>query len=335
MSQRNTLYFVRPYQVEAKSEALPAVGVRQVLVQTAVSAISAGTELLFYRGQVPAGMAVDATIKGMDQSLQYPLTYGYCSAGKVIAIGGDVDTTWLGRRVFAFHPHTSAFVTEPSALLPIPDSLSYEQAVFLPNMETAINFVMDARPLFGERVLIFGLGVVGLLTLHLLRQFPLAQIAATDSYAKRRGIANTWGVDILFAPDEIDTHQEYDPDLIFELSSNPAALSSAIQIAGYGTRILVGSWYGDKIANLPLGGQFHRNRVQIISSQVSTLDGQHSNRWTKSRRLASAWSHLHALPISDLITHRIPISAASDAYRLLDTQPDQALQILLTYEPLD
>jgi threonine dehydrogenase-like Zn-dependent dehydrogenase len=279
-------------------------------------------------------MAVDASIKGMDQSLQYPLAYGYCSAGKVIAIGSDVDSAWLSRRVFAFHPHTTAFVTEPAALLPIPDALSYEQAVFLPNMETDINFVMDARPLFGERVLIFGLGVVGLLTLHLLRQFPLAQIAVTDSYAKRRAIANTWGVDTLFAPDELDAHQEYDPDLILELSSNPAALSSAVQLAGYGTRILVGSWYGDKTASLPLGGKFHRNRVQIVSSQVSTLDGQFSNRWTKARRLQSAWSHLHALPISDLITHRIPIAAASDAYHLLDTQPDQALQILLTYETL-
>jgi len=335
MSQRNSVYFVRPYQVEVKSEPLPAIGAREVLIQTAVSAISAGTELLFYRGQVPAGMAVDASIKSMDHSVQYPLTYGYCSAGEVIATGCDVDATWLGRRVFAFHPHTSAFVADPSSLLPIPDSLSYEQAVFLPNMETAVNFVMDARPLFGERVTIFGLGVVGLLTLHLLRKFPLSQLLGVDSYAKRRAIAGAWGADVVLAPGALDTQQDFDPDLILELSSNPAALSSAIQLAGYGTRILVGSWYGDKLASLPLGGRFHRNRVQIISSQVSTLDGQLSNRWSKARRLESAWTHLHSLPIDELITHRIPIESASDAYHLLDTQPDQALQILLTYESLN
>ena len=333
MSQRKSVYFVRPYQVEVRCEPLPEPGVNQVVVQTAVSAISAGTELLFYRGQVPAGMSVDASIKGMSESVQYPLTYGYCNAGKVIATGSNVDPAWLNRRVFAFHPHTSAFVAEPATLLPIPDSLSYEQSVFLPNMETAINFVMDARPLVGERVLIFGLGVVGLLTLHLLRQFPLGQLIATDVYAKRKAIAAAWGIDALFAPEEANHYQDFDPDLILELSSNPAALTSAIQLAGYGTRILVGSWYGDKIASLPLGGKFHRNRLQIISSQVSTLDGQFSNRWTKARRLESAWSHLHTLPTNDLITHRLPISAASDAYHLLDTQPDQALQILLTYEP--
>lgn len=335
MSQRKTVYFVRPYQVEVKCEALPALGEHQVLVQTVVSAISAGTELLFYRGQVPDGMAVDATIRGMNQSVQYPLAYGYCSAGTVIAIGRAVEPTWLGRRVFAFHPHTSAFVADTSSLLPIPDTLSFEQAVFLPNMETAVNFVMDARPLFGERVLVFGLGVVGLLTLHLLRKFPISHLSAVDSYAKRRSLAAAWGADSLHAPGSTEALQDFDPDLILELSSNPAALANALELAGYGTRILVGSWYGDKSASLPLGGKFHRNRVQIVSSQVSTLDGQLSNRWNKTRRLQSAWAHLHTLPIDDLITHRLPISAASDAYNLLDTQPDGALQILFTYDSSD
>ncbi len=301
------------------------------MVQTAVSAISAGTELLFYRGQVPPEMSIDANIVNMDQAIHYPLTYGYCSAGEVITIGSDVDPSWQGRRVFAFHPHTSAFISEPAALLPIPDNLSYEQAVFLPNMETAINFVMDARPVVGERVLILGLGVVGLLTLRLLRQFPLGQLVAIDAYAKRKAVAHAWGANRLFSPEEIETLQDFDPDLILELSSNPAALTNAIQLAGYGTRVLIGSWYGDKIAHLPLGGKFHRNRVQLISSQVSTLDGQFSNRWTKSRRLQSAWTLLQDLPINDLITHRLPISSASQAYNLLDQQPDQALQILLTY----
>ena len=328
---RNTLYFVSPYQVKVRNEPLPTLQPHQVLVRTVVSAISAGTELLFYRGQVPKGMAVDTTIQGMDSAVQYPLAYGYACAGEVIAIGDEVAPSWYGRRVFAFHPHTSTFALDPSALVPIPDDLSYEQAVFLPNMETAVNFAMDAQPIVGERVLLFGLGVVGLQTLHLLRRLPLASLLATDGYANRRNIAGAWGADAVLSPEQIQAFRGLDPDLILELTSNPAALATAIEIAGYGTRILVGSWYGDKSATLPLGGSFHRNRIQLFSSQVSTLDGQFANRWNKSRRLDTAWTWLRTVPVDDLITHRLPITAASQAYQLLDQQPDQALQILLTY----
>jgi 2-desacetyl-2-hydroxyethyl bacteriochlorophyllide A dehydrogenase len=331
MTDRNTLYFKRPYQVEVLNETLPTIQPHQVMVQTAISAISAGTELLFYRGQVPAGMAVDATISNMDGTVQYPLPYGYACAGTVISVGNQVDLTWQGRRVFAFHPHTSAFLADPSALIPIPDDFSFEQAVFLPNAETAVNFVMDARPIVGERLLLLGLGVVGLLTLHLLRRFPLEHITAIDSYTKRRELARAWGADTVLAPDQLPMQPTLNPDLILELSSNPAALTTAVEVAGYGTRILVGSWYGDKLAHLPLGGIFHRNRIQLFSSQVSTLDGQFANRWNKARRLDTAWSTLRTIPIADLITHRLPITAASQAYQLLDQQPDQALQILFTY----
>lgn len=139
------------------------------------------------------------------------------------------------------------------------------------------------------------------------------------------------GVEALYSPDEMEKVKGYDPDLILEVSSNPAALASAIQLAGFGTRIVIGSWYGDKIAHLPLGGKFHRNRVQLISSQVSTIDGHFSNRWDKARRLQTAWQQLHNLPVTDLISHRLPIKSASEAYQLLDQQPEQALQVLLSY----
>jgi threonine dehydrogenase-like Zn-dependent dehydrogenase len=97
------------------------------------------------------------------------------------------------------------------------------------------------------------------------------------------------------------------------------------------TRIVIGSWYGDKVASLSLGGHFHRNRVQLISSQVSTIDGQFANRWTKSRRINTALSQLKSLPVNDLITHRMPITAASEAYQLIDQHPEQTIQILFTY----
>jgi threonine dehydrogenase-like Zn-dependent dehydrogenase len=118
-------------------------------------------------------------------------------------------------------------------------------------------------------------------------------------------------------------------DLVFELSGNPSALNEAVSLAGYGGRIVVGSWYGEKPATLDLGGRFHRNRISIISSQVSTIDPWLSGRWTKGRRMNEVLRLLPALDLEGLITHRFPFCRAADAFHLLDWEPASALQVLL------
>ncbi|MCZ7668829.1 MAG: hypothetical protein M5U34_17320 [Chloroflexi bacterium] len=144
----------------------------EILVQTAVSAISPGTEMLLYRGQMPSDMALDDTITALDGVITYPLKYGYAAVGQVVENGQGCCDGVARRFVFAFNPHESHFITKPGDMLPLPDGMEPETAVFLPNMETAVSFVMDGRPVIGERVAVFGQGVVGLLTTSLLAQFP-------------------------------------------------------------------------------------------------------------------------------------------------------------------
>lgn len=331
MSTRFTVYFDAPYRVAVREEPIPSPRQDQYLVQTQASAISAGTEMLFYRGLVPPGMAADATLAGLAAPVSYPIAYGYAAVGQVTACGPSAPNDLLGQTVFAFQPHTTHFLARGEDLFLLPPGIDAETACFLPNMETAVNLLMDARPLIGERALVLGQGVVGLLTTALLAQFPLEQLVVVDGYAQRLHAARTLGATRALPPDELAALAAFDPDLILELSSNPAALASAVEMAGFGARIAVGSWYGQKPVTLPLGGSFHRNRVQIVSSQVSTLDGRLHNRWDKARRLTVAWQQLQRLPVQTLITHRLPLEHAPAAYRLLDQQPDQAIQVLFIY----
>src|SRR3972149_5234729 len=163
MPVRKTLYFTAPHHIELCEELLPVPASDQVLVETILSAISPGTEMLVYRGQFP-NMAVDASIESLGGEFHYPLAYGYAVVGRVTETGKQVDRSWLGRLVFSFQPHTSHFIATPHSLFPIPHSLSPETAAFLPNTETAVNLVQDAVPILGERVLVFGQGIIGLLT---------------------------------------------------------------------------------------------------------------------------------------------------------------------------
>jgi len=336
--QRQGVWFESPFHVSVREEPLPALAPDQVLVQTIVSAISAGTELLFYRGLVPPDLAVDATIPSLAGTMHYPLQYGYASVGRVIAIGAAVQDEWHNRLVFSFQPHVSHFLARVDELIPIPENISPVQAAFLPNMETAVNLVMDGAPIIGENVVVLGQGIVGLLTTALLAQFPLAQLLTFDRYALRREQSRTLGATEAFDPTDAQALQRaqarlpaHGADLTYELTGNPAALNLAIELAGFEGRIVVGSWYGQKRAPLDLGGKFHRHRLRLISSQVSTLASNFSARWSKARRINVAWAMLARVPLNQLITHRFPVTEAARAYALLDQHPEQTLQVLLEY----
>lgn len=335
--KRICLVFTNPQEVTTQEEELPAPFLGQVLVKTEFSAISPGTELLIYRGLFPSDMAVDESIEALSGSFAYPLSYGYAAVGRVLALGPGVDPAWKDRLVFSFQPHASHFISAAEALLPVPPGISSEQACFLPNMETAVNMVMDGAPLIGERVTVFGQGIVGLLTTSLLARFPLACLVTLDRYSNRRQASQAAGASASLDPGAEDVDrllQEWLPggaDLTYELSGAPVALDHAIRITGFTGRVVVGSWYGSKRAGLDLGGRFHRSRIRLVSSQVSSISPELSGRWDKPRRFSLSWEMIAQTDPRRWITHRYPIERALDAYRLLDGSPHEAIQVLFTY----
>lgn len=331
--KRHSLYFVAPYQVEVREEPIPELGPDDLLVKTVVSGISAGTELLLYQGLMPQGMATDATIDALAGSLTYPLKYGYSAVGKVVACGADVSPDWQDALVFAFNPHESYFVAQTTEVQRLPFTVA-ERGVFIPNLETAVSFIHDARPLLGENVVLFGQGVVGLLTLMLLARFPLGQVLAVDGMAERRAWSARLGATATFSPEQAQALQEalgeQGADLCLELSGNPAALNQAIQVTGYAGRVVIGSWYGRKQAALDLGGAFHRNHIQLLSSQVSRVGVGVNGRWDKLRRFQTVHHLLAQLQPEQLITHRYSLTQAEYAYHTMAQAP-QGLQTVFTY----
>lgn len=342
VATRRSVIFVEPGRIDVREEPCPRPGPGEILVRTLVSAISPGTEMLFYRGQIPAGMTVDASIAGLTGEAAYPLKYGYACVGRVSHVGADVSPEWVGRLVFAFNPHESHFVAPLVAVVPVPAGMDAEIAALLPNAETAVNLVMDGAPLVGERVVVFGQGIVGLLTAGLLAAFPLEQLLAVDPIAPRRAEALRLGAHRAFSPANAGDRQALadslagrhgmnGADLAFELSGQPGALNQAIDVLGFAGRLVAGSWYGNKATTLDLGGKFHRNRITLISSQVSTLAPGLQGRWNKARRLDAAWRYLAAAPLRPLITRRFPLEQAAAAYALIDQRPEEAIQVLLAY----
>jgi threonine dehydrogenase-like Zn-dependent dehydrogenase len=211
-------------------------------------------------------------------------------------------------------------------------------------METAVNLVQDGAPLLGERVLVLGQGVVGLLTAALLAEFPLDKLVTVDRFDLRCRMSQVQcqksGVLTYKCLDseekgfreQIKSTLQEGADLTFELSGNPAALNDAINLTRFSGRVVIGSWYGEKPAEIHLGGSFHRSRIKLISSQVSSLSPELSGRWDKARRFDVAWKALERIQPGKWITHRFSIDDAAQAYRLLDESPQETIQVIVDYK---
>lgn len=337
MITRCSVYFTAPKSIEIREDLAPDPLTGEALVQTLVSAISPGTESLVYQGLFPDELALDESIASLPGRFDYPLKYGYSAVGRVIDLGPGVDPVWLGRLVFAFNPHESHFIASTASLIPLPDGMDPEMAVFLSNMETAVNFIMDGKPGVGERVVVLGQGIVGLLTSALLAQFPLERLVTLDRYPLRRKASLDLGVQASLDPTEPQTQAQLQDlladgaDLCYELSGTPAALDQAIALTGFYGRVIIGSWYGQKRASLDLGGRFHRSRIRLISSQVSSLSPDLTGRWSKARRFSVAWEMLRRVQPARWITHRFALQDAAQAYELLDQHPERAIQVVFTY----
>lgn len=339
--KRHSLYFIKPGVVGVRDELIPEPGSNQVLVRTLLSGISSGTEMLIYQGYFPDSLILDDEIEAISGEATYPLRYGYSTVGEIIADGDERSTEWIGKQVFSFQPHVSHYVADKESLQLIPEGVSLEDAIFLPNMETAVNFLMDGSPLIGEKVIVLGQGVVGLLTTALLALYPLSNLVTFDRYQMRRETSLELGAQYSLNPinikeieqlrAELDNQGSKGADLVFELSGAPSGLDQAIELCGYDGRIIVGSFYGTKKAQLDLGGWFHRSRIKIISSQVSSINPDFSGRWDKSRRFELAWDLIERVQPARLITHKFSIQDAADAYRLLADNPGETIQIAFTY----
>ena len=330
--RRQSLWFEGGERVSLRDDSLDPPDSHEVLIETLVSAISPGTEMLFYRGEIEEGTAVDTVLECYPGHLKYPLPYGYSSVGRIERVGPGVDPALAGRLVFVFMPHASAFRVPERRVIPVPEGIEPEDAAFLAAVETAVNLVLDAGPLIGERASVFGLGVVGLLTTGLLARFPLARISGWDLHPRRREAAALFGVD---AADPVTSPPPgATEDLAIEVSGSAEGFRLALASCRFSGRLVVGSWYGmgtKRRAVDAFDTAFHRNRVRIVSSQVSTIDPALSARWTRERRLDAAWEALRILRPSRLITHRVAFSRAQEAYRLIAGSPGETIQVMLVH----
>jgi 2-desacetyl-2-hydroxyethyl bacteriochlorophyllide A dehydrogenase len=328
MGCARSLWFVAPGAVEIRSSALPPLEDGDVLLRTIYSGISTGTELLAFRGQLDPELPIDETIGALGGTFRYPFQYGYSCVAVVEQTRSSVRR---GDVVFVFHPHEDLIVARADDVIPL-GSVDAREATLYPYVETALQITLDAGAVLGDTVVVFGLGVVGTLTSVLLQRAG-ARVVAVEPQDGRRQVAASIGIPAAAAADDLPgvLGDDVRVPLVIESSGHPGALAEALPLLAHEGTALVASWYGTKPVTLPLGQEFHRRRLTIRSTQVSTIPARLAGRWDVDRRRQAAVSLLDELPLSALATHAFAFEAAGDAYRALDAGEPGLVHAALRY----
>jgi threonine dehydrogenase-like Zn-dependent dehydrogenase len=156
----------------------------------------------------------------------------------------------------------------------------------------------------GQRIVVIGGGVVGCLIAWLAGRLPGAEVTLVDIQAARAEVAEALGV--RFAqPDAAMSEGAGAADVVIHTSASQAGLRLALELAGFEARILEVSWFGGQEITLPLGGAFHSQRLQVMSSQVGTVAAPMRARWPHRRRLEAALRLLGDERLDCLITGEV------------------------------
>jgi threonine dehydrogenase-like Zn-dependent dehydrogenase len=281
----------------------------EALVRTLFSGISRGTERLVFNGAV--GKSEWERMRGPNQegAFPFPVKYGYCATGVV----EEGPTQLVGRTVFCLHPHQDYFNVPVTALLPVADGVPARRATLTANMETALNALWDGGAGPGDRIVVVGAGVVGLLVASLAARLPGAEVTTLDVDEARRPIVEALGARFS-RPEQAPP----DADIVFHTSATAAGLNTAIKCAGLEGIIVEMSWYGDKPVAIELGGAFHSRRLRLVSSQVGQVATSRRPRWDYRRRMEAAMRLLAAPELDALVADEIAFEdAAREMARIL------------------
>jgi predicted dehydrogenase/threonine dehydrogenase-like Zn-dependent dehydrogenase len=347
----------------------PGTASNRLLIQTQRTLISAGTEKMLVEfgqagwigkaraqpekvKQVLDKIKTDGllpTLEAVYSKLAEPLPLGYCNAGVVQDVGKSVDGFQIGDRVISNGPHAEFVSVPPLLCAKIPNNVSDDQASFTVLASIGLQGVRLAQPTIGETVVVYGLGLIGLITVQLLRANG-CRVIGIDLNPQRLALAQSFGAETLdgssvenlpASVNHITDGRGCDAVLITASAKTDQIISDAAKMSRKrGRIILVG------VVGLQLNRADFYEKELTFQVSCSYGPGRYDDRyeqrgqdypsgfvrWTEQRNFEAILQLLSSgqLNFEPLITHRFSIDDAPQAYQLIQQDPS-ALGVLLQY----
>lgn len=347
----------------------PGVGANGLLIQSRCSLISAGTEKMLVEfgqasligkaraqpdkvKQVLDKIKTDGlapTLEAVFNRLDEPLPLGYCNAGVVLESGVRATEFQPGDRVVSNGSHAEIVSVPQMLCAKIPDSVSDEQAAFTVLASIGLQGVRLAQPTLGETVVVYGLGLVGLITVQLLVANG-CQVIGIDINPMRLKLAEQFGampidasadVDVVAVVQSMTEARGADAILITASAKTDEIVHSAAQMCRVRGRIVLVGVVGLNLRR----SDFYEKEITFQVS-CSYGPGRYDDayesqghdypvgyvRWTEQRNFCAVLNLMASgrLAVEELITHRYQIEEAPSAYGLIQNDPS-ALGVVLGY----
>ena len=280
---------------------------KTVLVKTIFSGISKGTEKLVSSKLVKKNQFQLMKSPFQKGTFNLPIKYGYINVGKII----NGPKNLINKNIFTLYPHQTIYEIPIKNINLLPKT-SLRKFILVANMETAINIFWDSYSNKKDKILIFGLGSVGLLTAYFFKLQNYKNVFVYDNNINKKKYAKLLGLSY------INLKQAKNFNIIINTTSNYKVLEKSMSLLVNEGKIVEASWYGTKKGYLSLGDYFHSKRLKIISSQVSNIPIHMKKKYDYKKRLKLAINSLKNKKLEKLITSESNFfNLESDYFKIL------------------
>jgi len=367
---QQVLQDLRSGQTRVAEVPSPACRAGCVLIRTSRTLISAGTERMLVEfgkasllakarsqpekvKQVLDKIKSDGllpTIEAVFSKLDEPVPLGYCNAGVVLEVGRGVTGFATGDRVASNGPHAEIVCVPKNLCTKVPDEITDDQAAFTVLSSIALQGIRLVGASFGEKVVVFGLGLIGLVTVQLLRACG-CDVLGVDVNPERLRLAANYGASTVQAGGDGDPvtvagawteGRGADAVLITASAKTDEIVHQAAEMSRKRGRIVLVGVVG---LNLRRGDFYQKELTFQVSCsygpgryddsyELNGLDYPYGFvRWTEQRNFQAILDVMKGgrLVVDGLITHRLPQREAGTAYEKICANREEALGVILTY----
>jgi predicted dehydrogenase len=292
------------------------------------------------------------TAKMVFERLDTPAALGYSCAGTVLEVGAGVEGFSVGDRVACagqnYASHADVVAVPKNLCARVPDKVEFEEAAFVTLGAIALQGIRQTEPRLGDRVAVIGLGLLGQLTVQMLKASGCL-VLGSDFDTDKLALAKQFGADVVAPPGSLPEAamaftggQGIDAVLITASAKDNGPVETAGEILRRKGRVVVVGAVGMTLPREP----YYKKELELRLS-TSYGPGRYDTayeekghdypygyvRWTEQRNMEAFLTLLEQgkVDVKPLVTHRYAIAEAENAYTLMLEAREPYLGILLSY----
>ncbi len=301
---------------------LPADSVR---VRVEFGAPKRGTEMTMYYGLRGAG---------------FPQGLGNMCVGKVSEIGSEVEGVEIGERVAGYGHLKETHTWNAQRILKMNERMTWKEAVCYDPAHFALAAVRDGQVRVGDRVAVFGLGALGLMSQQFAKIAGADFVAVVDPIEGRRAVAEKTGADLVLDPTACNVGEALKEatgglgvDVAIETSANYHALDDAIRSVAFEGTVVVVGWAKECKGGLDLGAVAHFNIPNLIFARANSDPNRDHPRWSFGRIIDTCWKWLSEgrFDCEDIVAPVVPFADAAAAYEEMDNHPERSVKLGVSF----